>query len=355
MKSSRWRLTHWLAAAVPVLVTFVAMRVYLDHGGMPAPRPDVIRRVSGAFVAGTITKMTSIAVTVITPGGKVETIPVTEIDEIHFRDEPAALERARHDLDRGAIENAMTTLAEIDQAGHPRLEVQADLQFYRALGQSKLALIKGECITTSIASLSDFVAKWPENYHWFEATKTLGDLSARAGLYDDARRYYAELEKPPLPGFRDRARVVVGRQLMAAGRFSDAVTQFDEVLAEGERVLNHLRVAASLGKAESLALGGKPDDGIAIARQIIDRGDPEDASIMAPAYLTLGHCYGIKPDSTKDALFAYLHIDVLYSSQPAEHAAALRRIVRLWRQLGHDDRADEAEQTLKARYGRGTD
>ena len=310
MKFSNRCLTHTLAVAVPVLVTFVAMRVVLDRGGMPAPRPDVVRRVSGSFVTGTIT-MTSIAVTVVKSDGKVETVPVTEIDEIHFSDEPTQLERARHDLDSGASEKAMTTLGEIDQARHPRLEVRSDIQFYQALGQSKLALIEGEGITTSIASLSAFAAKWPEKLHWFEATKTLGYLSVRAGRYDDARRYYTELEKPPLPGFKDRARVTFGRGLMAAGRFSDAVTQFDEVLAGGDHVLNHLRVAASLGKAECLALGGMPDEGIEIARQVIDRGDPEDASVMAPAYLTLGHCYRIKPASTKDALFDYLHIAVL--------------------------------------------
>ena len=82
---------------------------------------------------------------------------------------------------------------------------------------------------------------------------------------------------------------------------------------------------------------------------MIDGADPEDAETLAPAYNTLGDCLRAA-GNPRDALFAYLHTDILYPSQADEHARALAAIAQLWRVLNRGDRSSAVIERLKAEY-----
>ena len=55
--------------------------------------------------------------------------------------------------------------------------------------------------------------------------------------------------------------------------------------------------------------------------QVIEGSPAEDAAAQAPAYNTLGDCLRAANRPT-DALFAYLHTDLLYSKAKEEHPHA---------------------------------
>jgi hypothetical protein len=82
---------------------------------------------------------------------------------------------------------------------------------------------------------------------------------------------------------------------------------------------------------------------------VIGRVGPEEAELHAKAYNALGYCQA-KAGETKEALFAYLHVDILYNAIPDEHAKALASLVSLWAAVGKPDRAREAEALLEERY-----
>ena len=63
--------------------------------------------------------------------------------------------------------------------------------------------------------------------------------------------------------------------------------------------------------------------------QMIQDTDPEQKELQARAYNALGDCYE-RAGRTKDALLAFLHVDVLYSTVPDAHAEALSHLVKLW-------------------------
>ena len=86
----------------------------------------------------------------------------------------------------------------------------------------------------------------------------------------------------------------------------------------------------------------------ALLHDVIIGNQPEDAAAQAPAYNTLGDCLRVTNRPT-DALFAYLHTDLLYSKSKEEHPRALHHIVELYRQLKQDGHADEVAQRLEAR------
>ena len=86
-----------------------------------------------------------------------------------------------------------------------------------------------------------------------------------------------------------------------------------------------------------------------MAREVIGQASPEEAELHAKAYNTLGFCQ-MKAGETKEALFAYLHVDVLYNAISEEHAEALSNLTTLWAAVGEPGRASEAEALLEERY-----
>ena len=330
------------------IVSIVAMLAALTC--VQAWALDAIRRLSGPTVSGTITKMTATEVTVEKKVGGSESVPVADIDEVSFDAEPTQLKTARRDIDNGAFDSAVAVLDRIDQASLSRSEIQADVQFYKALCQAKMALAGSGDPKVAGKAMSDFITRNPSNFHFLDANELVGDLLVKLGNYEAARPYYSQLDKSPFPEYKARAGIALGRSSMAEKKFAAAVKQIDAVLALGS-VPDSLKLAATLGKADCLAQEGKADEGIKMVMDVISKADAEDASIMAQAYLTLGNCYLAKPNSQKDALMAYLHVDVLYFSQPQAHAAALVHLAKLWNDLNKPERAAQVSQTLKERYG----
>jgi tetratricopeptide (TPR) repeat protein len=317
---------------------------------------DAVRKTSGPTASGTISKMTATEITVDKNVGGSETISVADVDEVQYDKEPTQLKGARRDIDNGSFDAALAQLDKIDAASLTRGEVQADVQFYKAYCQAKLALAGGGDIRAAGKAMAEFVSKHPNNYHFYPANEAVGDLLVKLGQFDAAKPYYDTLDKSPFPEYKARAGIALGRSLMAQNKFADASKQFDTVLSLGGKagaLPDSQRLAATLGKADCLAHEKKADEGIKMVQEVIAGADPENAAIMAQAYLTLGNCYLNKPDCEKDALLAFLHVDVLYFSQPQAHAEALKRLGTLWNELNKPERAMQAQQTLKERYGLG--
>ena len=78
--------------------------------------------------------------------------------------------------------------------------------------------------------------------------------------------------------------------------------------------------------------------------KIIQDADPQQRELHARAYNALGTCYE-KAKQNKEALLAFLHVDVLYNTVPEAHAEALSHLVPLWHELGQDDRSREVPRT----------
>jgi hypothetical protein len=98
-----------------------------------------------------------------------------------------------------------------------------------------------------------------------------------------------------------------------------------------------------------MAETGKLDEAVGMIEKIIKDADPEEKELHARAYNALGSCYE-RAKKTKDALLAYLHVDVLYNSVPEAHAEALARLAPLWQAVGQEAHAREARETLEQRY-----
>jgi tetratricopeptide (TPR) repeat protein len=313
---------------------------------------DRVRLVRGSE-AGEVSKMTRYEVTIDKGAAGSVPVAVNEIRAIVFESEPSELTQARVNAGNGAFAKALTLLDKVAAEQVKRDFVKQEIEFYKAYCASRLALSGEGEITDAGKQLNLFVRNYPDNFHFLEASEMMGDLLMASGRFDFAEKQYAELAKAPWPVFKMRAAVSLGRSLQAQGKHAEAIQQFDAALAMpdgGAADGQNQKLSATLGKAVSLAETGKGDEAVKIIQKVIQDADPQQKELHARAYNALGNCYE-KTKQTKDALFAFLRVDVVYSNVPEAHAEALAHLVSLWKAVGNEEQSREARETLLQRYG----
>jgi tetratricopeptide (TPR) repeat protein len=341
------RLSHHIGLLiVAVAITWIAA------GPVLAQRSgDRVRLLRGSD-SGEITDMSPLEVTISKGSSGTRSIPVNEIKTVLFEGEPTELSQARVSATNGNYEKALQALSEIDLPSIRRDAIQQDVEFYKAFCAGKLALSGAGGIDDAGRQLNSFVRSYPKNFHYLAAAELMGDLLMASRRFDQAQKQYAELAKTPWSDYKMRASVAVGRTLQAQGNHDEAIAQFDTVLAmpnEGADAANQ-KLSATLAKAVSQAATGGVEQAVGSIEKVIQDTDPEQKELHARAYNALGNCYE-QAGKTKDALLAFLHVDVLYSTVPEEHAEALAHLVPLWRAIGQEERARETNELLQERYG----
>jgi tetratricopeptide (TPR) repeat protein len=315
-----------------------------------AQRPlDRVRRHNGVD-SGEITAVTPLGLT-ISKGGVESTIPAEDIESVTFAGEPAELNSARNAIQAGRPQEAADLLAKIPEDAGRREEISADVDFYASLAKTQLALAGQGPLDAATADVRGFLARRGKSFHIPAAIELLGDLLSAAGQHAAARAEYAKLAKAKSPYFVLRSALLVGRAWQAEGDHAQALAEFDKVAAatDAGELIEPLKLSATLDRAVSQAAGGKVDEATAAIAGIIAKASADDASLLARAYNALGDCYKQSGDH-RGALYAFLHVDLLYAKEPEAHAKALHELVGLWKTAKHADRSQEAAAELAKKY-----
>lgn len=337
-----WRPQHaaWLLAVA--IITPAAARDAHAQG------IDRVYRQSG-LDSGKIVEVTPLGIKLV-KGGVESSISAEEIKNVYLAGEPAALNAARNALQSGRAQEALNSLEGITADSIDRPEILAELDFYTALAKAQLAIAGQGDLDAAAAEFRQFMSRRNTSFHLPEAVERLGELLVSAGEFAEARTEYAKLAKAKNPYFQLRAAWLTGRAWQDEGDHAKALVEFDKVAtAAGEGSIESLKTAASLDRAVSQAATGKADDAAAAITAVIDQAKADDDQLLARAYNALGDCY-LKSGDARGALFAFLHVDLLYPQVPDAHAKALHELVPLWRTAGHVDRSQEAAAELTEKY-----
>jgi tetratricopeptide (TPR) repeat protein len=312
---------------------------------------DTIKKLSGGTVNGTIKSIGKTEVVIDKTAGAADTIPVNDIDVIFFDGEPPAMKSVRSSTASGAYTYALSTLEKIDSSTLTRPEVQQDVHFYRALCHARMALASNTKLQDAGTEMLAFVNANPSSFHALAANELVGDLLMALDKPELAQKYYAEVAAAPFPDLKMKAGILNGRALVAQKKYPEAEKAFADVIQLASQQKSpageNEKVIATLGNADCLANEGKVDEAIKQVQAVIKGLDPENEPLQADAFLTLGNCYLKQPSAKKDALLAFLHVDIVYPSQTQAHIAALRHLAVLWNDLGKPDRSAAATETLK--------
>lgn len=310
---------------------------------------DRVRTPSG-IQSGEVTDATPTMVKLQRSGRTVE-LPAYQVEGVQFGGEPAQLTQARTNALSGSYEKALELLEEIDSGEVDNELVKQEIQYYRAYCAAELAMLGKGSLKAAGTQLNAFASQNRSSFHQLEAQQLLGDLLTAMGNHQAAQAKYAILARTPWPAYQVRSGVLMGKSLQAQDKHAEAIRTFEQAAAieDDSPETQAQKRAATLGKAVSMAATGDAREAVQMVRDTIAAAAPEEQQLLAQAYNALGASYS-KTGDTKAALFAYLHVDLLYPNAGAQHAEALYHLAPLFEQIGKTDDARDARQRLREQY-----
>lgn len=334
----RWH-TSWGMGLLLVLLLGAAVRA-----------DSVIKKDKKSLpLRGTIEEMSPAEVVIEASNGLKHDVPVNEIQRIRYEPAPEGLDDAVKSMIAGKYAEAQKALRGIRPDEIEREWVKAEVAYLNALSASQLALAGIGAPKGAAILMHTFLSDYPQNYHFYSANETMGDLALAAGQPENALKFYKKA-KAPWADSDQRLELAVARSLIAQKKYDEAIAEYQKVLDSGVGAeADRYRMEATLGKAAALAANGQGREGIGLVKDVILSAEKSDKNIHARAYNVLGDCYRVM-DQPKDAVIQYLHTDTLYFQDPALHAESLARLAQLWETLDKPERAARARKALRSQY-----
>ena len=142
-----------------------------------------------------------------------------------------------------------------------------------------------------------------------------------------------------------------GETLIHQDKLSDALKSYRALtnLSGNDDQTRQFKLLAECQTAKLSALQGDVETAIASVEEIIENENAENTQLFAYAYNALGTCY-LKSNQLKKACRAFLHTELLFSSESDAHAEALYNLAKIWPKLKESGRANRARETLTSRY-----
>ena len=196
----------------------------------------------------------------------------------------------------------------------------------------------------ALLKLKKFKADHPNAWQISACTDLLARLLIEKKDWEGAQRAYQDLEKTPNlpPELRQEANLKVAQVLVKAKKYPEA----EQRLLEASKTVPATgpeRVRLQMALAECQAASGKADEAVKQLDAVLPQiSDPE---LKAQAYNSLGDCQE-KAQRPKDALYAYLWVDVVYYQNRQEHAKAVYHLAKLFKEIKDDKRAEEYRNKL---------
>ncbi len=297
-------------------------------------------RVRGQISAETPTELT------VKLGASTQTVPIDQVASIRYDGQPANMTLAETRELAGSYAEAADLYKKAAAESSAKPFVMQAALFHQARITGDMALADPSKTSEAIALLDAFTRSYANGRHIVPAVELLARLQLQKGDYAGVEKSITRIEA--LPRGADRAGVLRARLHARQGNHEKALAELDKLMKAAGSNPSKMR-EARLAKAESLAALKRFSEAETDLRAVISANAAEDFVAQSAAYNTLGDCLRAA-GRKKDALYAYLHTDLLYSKDKEQHPRALAGIVRAWREIGRDDRADEALETLKKDY-----
>lgn len=315
----------------------------------------VTRRSTEKRAAGEITEISKTEIIVTPKVGSPTTVPANDIERIEWDSEPASLKLARSNAASGqyqlAIENFNKAKSEAP-AGKEFL--QADIAYGICHATGKLALVDAEQHSAAVEQLNAFIESHPDHYRFFDVLLLLGDVHLAKEDTVEATAAFNRVATAPWPDYQMGANIALGRTALLQGDVVAARTAFESVsgMQAKSPAEEARKYEALLGLATVLQRENKYQEAAEALNEIIHNTSVDDVRLQAEAYVRQGDCFAAITGREKDAVMAYLHLDVIpsLSRENDLHAEALYHLARLWPLLGHVDRADLAAGKLQSDY-----
>jgi tetratricopeptide (TPR) repeat protein len=282
---------------------------------------------------------------------KAVTVPANDIARIDWDKTPPTLNAFLTAEAKGQYKDALEGYEKFLTDGKTSDNVKTDLRFFMARATAKMALGDPTKIAAAIGTLEAFRKANPDTYHYYELLTLLGDLQIAAKSFDDAGKTFSLLGRAPWKDVQLQARCAEARVFVGQNKPQQALPIYEDVLKQvtADPLMKPLKIQAGLGRASCLQQTSKNDEALGVLRDVISGATPTETELLAEAYTLQGDSYRALGRS-KDALLAYLHVDVMFAKETKYHPKSLYYLSQLWAEVGKPVRAGTAKARLKAEY-----
>lgn len=312
----------------------------------------IVRRSDQSKVAGSITSMNRNQVTVKPVAGDSVTVPTSDIASIEWDDAPASFRVAVGDENGGRLQRALDGYQKLkadNKLPTDNLKVEANYLIARTL--ARMALVDQSKRDTAVKEIEAVLKATPEHIRYYELAELLGRVYLAKQDFTNASRVFEGLASAPSNDHKFSSKIALARVALAEDKIDDAVKLLDEVVqsAGNDPVEQSRKFEALTAKSRALMARSQYELAVTSLTEVSEKASPEDGSLQAETYLLLGNCYQAL-NRPKEAILAYLHVDLLFPRESAFHAESLYHLTRLWKLVQQEDRSFEARSKLEGQY-----
>lgn len=331
-----------------ICFSLMALAGSLLWGTASASAADTVYTNSGSPQLGDVSDYTKTELS-IKRGSTTEKIPANDIERIRWDGEPPQLNIARNQEQNGNYTEALAEYKKAESGASENLK--KNLQFMIARASLKKAQSNPADLDNAIKLLDAFIKANPDHFRYYPAEKLLGEAYLAKKDYANANTAFGKVERSPWKDYQMDAKNMKARVMLAQGNTKGALDAFNAVAKMDGKTEGELasKRAAQLGSALCLEKEGKPKEAIQLLDDMIKNVNSQQKALLAEAYIKKGDCYQALGES-KEALIAYLHVDVLFPSEPGLHAEALYHLSNLWGKVQKPERGAEARAVLQQQY-----
>ena len=312
----------------------------------------VTRKSDGKKFGGSIIDMSKNEFRVKKSVGEPDVLQANDVSAVDWAGASGDLRLGVSDENGGRFEMAIQRYTKSQtESKNPSEVLKAEFMYVIARTTAKMALSDPAKQASAIQLLQAAQKSGPDHFRYYESVNLLGQMQLAAGDFVGARTTFGILAKAPWSDYKLAARIAAGRILIAENKLDEAVTEFEAAGASAsDSPADQIRkYEALLGQARALVMQAKYEDGLKLLETVTDKGPAEESSLQAEAYVLQGDSLQAL-GRAKEAALAYLHVDILFSRETTQHAAALFNLVKVWKLVQLPDRSTEAEAKLVQLY-----
>jgi hypothetical protein len=214
-------------------------------------------------------------------------------------------------------------------------------------------------VDAAIEKLTQFKKAHGKSWQLGQAVDLLAQLQIGKNAWAAAQKTYEEFEATPdLPlEMKQDCNLKIAQVMVKNGHYADAEKRIQELVkAVPPATPQGIRLQISLAECQAAAASPEKPEKAETAAKNLEGLLPTitDRDLTASAYNTLGFCHA-KAQRSKEALWDYLWVDVVYNQNRQEHAKALYHLVKLFKERKEEKRAQEFKAKLLDKQFAGID
>lgn len=343
-----------------------SVRIYKETNGIPHEKSEsgTIRQVSPDEIILEQRDQVSL------------TIPIHQVLWAGFGDEPIHLTKARTLVLIGKYDSAIEEINKIPEKELKNASslILQEIEYYRAYSEAQKALLRDYDESSLYAAgklLNTFLRNNPDSFHYYEANEIVGTLLLYLNKSDLAKSYFEKIAKASSPETRfpaviQLANILIDKKDDQENNRETVRALLNEILQfqEAEALLENssteesksvstwqtLRFQAKIALARLDGLDGNVEQAIQNLKEMSQSADSFKTPVQAALFNALGELYQLSGND-REAVLAYLHVDLLFFLSGLEERKALQQLYELWKKQGKEDRVSDVKKRIKEKFG----